>query len=677
MIYKRLQNFSLLFFILLSIHVLGQNAELQEADIWLLLEKSELKSSSESLQNVKNIEPDFKRFSDSLNFELIKTKVHFLMLHDNEEKAVDTVKAYLESTQQFKKNKISAWLHDKLSEIYLNQAELDLALEQIDLAKQIYIEQKNFLALGRLLLKEGTALYAMGKYLESIEKVFQAADYFSNGNENQQLAFSYLQIGTTYLYIDYFENAKQYYQLAAEKFLYIGDTLGYHVCNANLGLVELEEENYKDALAIFKSSHPTILKSKRPLIVGTSLRYIGIVFLGLNELDSAAFYLKKALKNDLSFQYNVGIASNFLSLTEVAYKKQDYQKAKMLIDSTKKYRVSGEDFELDADYFKYAAMTLDQLGSYKESSELFKKHIQLQDSLNKEQQQISKIAQRENKKLLFTKEKLTQAEFEQELREEEIKTQQLLILVISIVAVSALFFAGTLSSSNRKIKKLNQALKEKQDQLELELNANQALLKEVHHRVKNNLQVISSMLSIQSSSISDKETQTILMECKSRILSMSLIHESLYKKEGKKASLFSTYIKELLPQLLETYHLDENKVELRMNIEDLELSLDDSIPCGLIINEVVTNTLKHAFPDDTEGEIYIEMKQEGSYNNLKLADNGIGIPEDIKAEEQGSFGFLLIYTLAEQLEADIKLDTSPKGTVFNIKWEVKKDKLLI
>ena len=113
-----------------------------------------------------------------------------------------------------------------------------------------------------------------------------------------------------------------------------------------------------------------------------------------------------------------------------------------------------------------------------------------------------------------------------------------------------------------------------------------------------------------------------------------------------------------------------------MNIEDLELSLDDSIPCGLIINELVTNTLKHAFPDDKEGEIYIEMKQEGNCNYLKLADNGIGMPEEIKAEEQGGFGFLLIYTLAEQLEADIKLETSPKGTVFKIRWEVKKDKLL-
>ena len=190
------------------------------------------------------------------------------------------------------------------------------------------------------------------------------------------------------------------------------------------------------------------------------------------------------------------------------------------------------------------------------------------------------------------------------------------------------------------------------------------------------MQIISSMLSIQSQYIDDERVENIFRESRSRIMSMSLIHESLYKREDLDNALFSTYVKELIPQLVETYHVDESKVHLYMKINDLELSLDDSIPCGLIINEIISNSLKHAFPNGKEGNISIEMfKEDNGTIHLKIADDGIGFPEGVVPKNQDTFGFLLLYSLVEQLEAEIEVHNK-EGVSFHVFWKPKEDKLL-
>jgi two-component sensor histidine kinase len=216
---------------------------------------------------------------------------------------------------------------------------------------------------------------------------------------------------------------------------------------------------------------------------------------------------------------------------------------------------------------------------------------------------------------------------------------------------------------------------ENKDTIEHELDTKKALLKEIHHRVKNNLQIISSMLSIQAQYIDDSRFDDIINECKSRIVSMSLIHESLYKKEDEERSLFSNYIKELLPVLIETYHIDKSKVELNMDIADFELSLDDSVPCGLMINEIISNSLKHAFPEGRNGKIDLKMFKHGTEMVLQIADNGVGLKKQIDPEKQDSFGFLLIYTLAHQLEARINV-LNNEGVSIDVRWQTKADKLL-
>lgn len=235
--------------------------------------------------------------------------------------------------------------------------------------------------------------------------------------------------------------------------------------------------------------------------------------------------------------------------------------------------------------------------------------------------------------------------------------QLLTAIFVASAAVSLLFIAIIFLIRN---KKLTREIAKNQEYIKEQLLIKESLLSEIHHRVKNNLQVISSMLSLQAQYITDEELQKTINDCKGRINSMSLIHEGLYKKIDGKDALFSSYIRNLIPRLIKTYQVDESKIKLKMYLEDIQLSLDESIPCGLILNEVISNSLKHAFVDGRTGLIKISLKKMEDMVEIVISDNGIGLNNEVDFENQGSFGFLLIDTLAKQLEAKLELDSENK-----------------
>jgi two-component sensor histidine kinase len=194
------------------------------------------------------------------------------------------------------------------------------------------------------------------------------------------------------------------------------------------------------------------------------------------------------------------------------------------------------------------------------------------------------------------------------------------------------------------------------------------LIKELHHRVKNNLQVISSILNLQSSYVSDPSTLDILQESQNRIKSMSFIHETLYRTTDFSSINFSEYIKSLSHNLIQSYTLQNCKVDFVADIDTIEMSIDQSIPCGLIVNELVSNALKYAFKDRKKGKLMIELKENGKQVSLRVSDDGVGLPENFKFEKNDSLGVQLVYSLTEQLDGTIEVN-SEKGTSFLITFE--------
>jgi PAS domain S-box-containing protein len=200
------------------------------------------------------------------------------------------------------------------------------------------------------------------------------------------------------------------------------------------------------------------------------------------------------------------------------------------------------------------------------------------------------------------------------------------------------------------------------------LKEKELLLKEIHHRVKNNLQIIISLLKLQSKFVFDKRDLDIFNKSRSRVETMSLIHEKLYRSVDISQIDIGNYLKDLVSHLLKAYNVNSNVIDFEINAEDILLTIDTSIPCGLIVNEIINNILKHAFPPGYKGKISLNVAKCAEKIILTISDNGIGIPESFEPEKSDSLGVQLIETLVRQLEGKISIDKT-NGTAFKIEFE--------
>ncbi len=208
--------------------------------------------------------------------------------------------------------------------------------------------------------------------------------------------------------------------------------------------------------------------------------------------------------------------------------------------------------------------------------------------------------------------------------------------------------------------------KQQEKELQESLKEKEVLLKEVHHRVKNNMQVISSILNLQSSYIKDEAAIEMLKESQDRIKSMAFIHESLYQGKNLSHVKFSEYVRNLVGNLFHTYGINKKGLKLKFDLDEVFLNLDTSIPCGLILNELISNALKYAFKDRETGTLSVTLKKlEGGKLKLEIADDGKGFPKEINWKDTESLGLQLVVTLAGQIRGDIQMETK-KGTTFTI-----------
>jgi PAS domain S-box-containing protein len=208
--------------------------------------------------------------------------------------------------------------------------------------------------------------------------------------------------------------------------------------------------------------------------------------------------------------------------------------------------------------------------------------------------------------------------------------------------------------------------KRAEEKIKVSLKEKEVLLQEIHHRVKNNLQIISSLLYLQASRTEHPGAVSALQESRNRIRSMALIHETLYQSPNLASINMGAYTRNLVSDLQHSYRIEKRAIGLRLNIEDIPLGITEAIPCGLIVNELVSNALKHAFPMERAGEIIIGLHR-GSTNQVTLtvSDNGIGFPEQMDFRKSPSLGLTLINSLVQQLGGTIELDRSG-GTTFTI-----------
>jgi two-component sensor histidine kinase len=212
--------------------------------------------------------------------------------------------------------------------------------------------------------------------------------------------------------------------------------------------------------------------------------------------------------------------------------------------------------------------------------------------------------------------------------------------------------------------------KKAERQIKASLKEKEVLLAEVYHRVKNNMQVIISLLRLQAKNIEDKKHADMFIESEDRIRSMALIHEQLYQSQDFANIDFGEYTKSLVEGMFTSYGIDPSKIRFKIDIKDISFDLENAIPCGLIINELVSNSLKYAFPKGKEGQISVNLRpvSENEFE-LMVSDDGIGTPKELDIRNVDTMGLSLVRTISEhQLDGKIDLDRTG-GTQFNIKFK--------
>ena len=240
-------------------------------------------------------------------------------------------------------------------------------------------------------------------------------------------------------------------------------------------------------------------------------------------------------------------------------------------------------------------------------------------------------------------------------------------LLLGLALLLVLIVAGILAFFFRINRQKNQQLTEQKEVIEQALTEKEALLREIHHRVKNNLQIISSLLSLQERRIQGAEGKQVVQESRNRVQSIALIHQNLYQQENLSRIHMEPYLTQLSEQIRRSFDLGQREIDIQLEVDPVELDVDSAIPLGLITNELLTNALKYAFTEAERGRIEVSFTKKGDDQwLLRVHDDGVGIPQKKLVADGDAFGMKLIRTFAQKLQSTLQIDTQ-MGTAISLR----------
>ena len=394
---------------------------------------------------------------------------------------------------------------------------------------------------------------------------------------------------------------------------------------------------------------------------------IGKSYVGLKEYREALPYLQRSLKifneygND---KYANQVVDNTLSFVNAHLQLTNYNIAKKNIDKVNNV----EDVQLRIKRNRLLANYYDKTENYKTASVYYKRNERIEDSLKANDQSILSqqlvaivgTSELENSRKLINEQKAANEKFRSDLQKESERTNLVIIsLIFTLLGFAGLVYAYLKSIKNQRL------IAQQKHIIEDSLKEKDSLLKEIHHRVKNNLQMVSSLLSLQTKNTRSKAAIAALEEGKSRVKAMALIHQKLYQNEDLSVIEMQGYIESLINSVQSVYKKGGHNISITIDAEGTELDIDRAIPFGLILNELVSNSFKYAFPEsDENGKIYIHLRKNGEQGYFEYTDNGVGLPEDTDERANSSMGIRLMNRLVNQLQSKLNVDKTGEGVRF-------------
>ena len=449
-----------------------------------------------------------------------------------------------------------------------------------------------------------------------------------------------------------FEKAYKYFELSYLMELETESAEGIAGSLVNMALVKMRMGDLDSVPDLFR-------KASRITAINNDLNVQGMCYLNFAEYftltgqpDSALFYYKLGYVIADRLQDYGSKAVAAYGLAEVSHANGNHVRALEYLDESEAMARSINSVQYIKRTYGLRAEVLFGAKRYKEAFEEQRRHMLAKDSLISLEvlgitNELETKYESERKERQITELKLTMAEGA--LNAEASRNQRNFLFFLSVLMVMAV---GFIAYRYRHQQKTAVILTEKNKTIELALKDRETLLKEIHHRVKNNLQVVSSLLSIQGREITDSKALEAVNESKNRVKSMALIHQYLYGDHDLKSIDMQQYIVQLSKSLFGAYRVDHDMVELRTEVEPIMLDVDTAVPLGIILNELVTNALKYAFPEGRAGTLTVSLKELNSKLELRVKDDGVGLdavdPSDL------SFGMKLLNAFKSKLNAEFE-----------------------
>lgn len=403
------------------------------------------------------------------------------------------------------------------------------------------------------------------------------------------------------------------------------------------------------------------------ILTGVIEGNIGKCYVQLKQFEEAIPFLEGSISKIKEFnkdKFSSDLIENKLAIAECYLNLEDFRK-------TTDYLSEGEQPRRVENIIKknrLFASFYDKTGDYKNETIYLKRNISIQDSINinkteiQDQQLASVIA--EDK--AYTKSRIQEQRAELEKSRTEMLAKDERISVFFMIIVFTLISFASLVYAYLKSIKSQRLIAEQKHIIENALVEKDSLLKEIHHRVKNNLQMVSSLLSLQTKNTRSKAAIEALEEGKSRVKAMALIHQKLYQNDDLSVIEMQGYIESLINSVQSVYKKGGHNINITIDAEGVELDIDRAIPFGLILNELVSNSFKYAFPkNDDDGKIYIHLRKiSGQEGFFEYTDNGIGMSEDADDKAKSSMGIRLMNRLVNQLQSTLNIDKTAEGVRF-------------
>lgn len=498
----------------------------------------------------------------------------------------------------------------------------------------------------------GYAYKAKGDFELSIRTFIAGLKLAEKNGFATRAAFMANNLGTAFLEAKKYKAAELYFLIAIKNGKLRNDRLQLARTYANYGYLKEEQKQHDSALYYYSIAKPEFVKVKDSIRLADLLLNIGRSELSLEKFTSCFTNFNEALTIYQRFDDLDGACRTRLNIAEAYTANKQINLA--LRENEKALNLARK---LQSDYlldFCYAALSESHAisGNYHKAFEFYKLHKQINDSLNSEEVnlKITKIQEQYQGEKKDTEIKAQAITIK--LQENEKRNLFLILFFAILVTLIILVFVILLRGKNGKLEKL--------------VNEKQFLIHEVHHRVKNNLQLLSSIIELQMRSLDNKELYSLLQENQNRIIAIANLHDKLFKQDNVQNVDLDVYIKALAEDICRSY--SGGKLKVNLELEPIKIHVDKTILIGLLVNEIITNAIKHAFSNQPEPKINILLKAGNQKLKLVISDNGKGSNFNLDSLSNKSLGFKLIKSLSKQLGANIQFDSS-SGLTYKFEFE--------